>query len=142
MSSTKHIETKDELRFAFSSVEMLTILFVVLMLCIASKDVCRLSADGGDCALCDQNLRSLVGSLERYHADYRNYPSSLEELRKAGYIKFIPRCPTAGHNTYSAGYYYNPSCDRFILYCIDSEHSTVCYGPNRLFVCLGTGNIQ
>lgn len=54
--------------------------------------------------LCQENLKNLGTALEMYSTDHcGHYPDKMKSVIP-DYIKSIPKCPSAGMDTYSADY--------------------------------------
>lgn len=76
----------------------------------------------GTLTACKSNLKNIGTSLEMYSTDHRGrYPQSLSELVPA-YLNAIPTCPSAGKDTYSAGYRSTMVPDAYYLCCFGSNH--------------------
>ena len=78
----------------FTLVEMLVVLFIISILILVtipnvSKHFASVDEKG-----CDAYILMLQGQVEAYKLDTRQYPSSIDELVKEGYIKEQnPKCP-------------------------------------------------
>ncbi|MBI3925249.1 MAG: hypothetical protein HY319_06885 [Armatimonadetes bacterium] len=69
---------------------------------------------------CKSNLKNIGTALEMYGTDHEAYPRTLAELTP-DYLRFIPVCPAAGSDTYSADYAAGNNSYRF--HCKGTNHS-------------------
>lgn len=77
---------------------------------------------------CKSNLKDIGTALEMYFVDYGSYPQSLSVLVSASYLGTIPKCPSAGADTYSASYTHNQN--HYKIYCKGNAHKTLGVPPN------------
>ncbi len=60
--------------------------------------------NSGQLTACKSNLKNFGTALEMYAYDHAGrYPSSATQLTP-NYLKTLPKCPTAGRDTYSSTY--------------------------------------
>lgn len=72
---------------------------------------------------CKGNCKNLATALEMYARDHSGqYPDSLVRLTGGQYLRTIPTCPAAGHDTYSASYTVARDPDQFSFYCAGNNH--------------------
>ncbi len=72
----------------------------------------------GELASCRQNLEHLGRALESFKRQDGTYPRRLETLLD-GYLKKIPDCPAAGHQTYR----YRLDGSDFVVFCKGHHHA-------------------
>ena len=81
----------------FTLVEMLVVLFIIgLILAIAipnSKAAGEKAKDRADRA----NRQMISAQADNYYLEYGEYPGSVAELVKRGYLRSVPACPGGGH---------------------------------------------
>lgn len=84
----------------------------------------------GPVSACQSNLKNLATALEMWSSDHRGrYPKRLDQLVPT-YLREIPRCPVAHHDTYSHNYRSWSNPDDYILCCTGAHHVAVLGGPN------------
>ena len=65
----------------------------------------RAARNAGQAKACESNMKNIATALEMYAMDHKNnYPDSLKQLPPGNYLRFIPTCPAASRDTYSATY--------------------------------------
>ncbi len=77
---------------------------------------------------CKSNLKDIGTALDMHYVDFRSYPQSLSVLVSTGYLGAIPKCPSAGADTYSASYTHNQN--HYKIYCKGNAHKTLGVPPN------------
>ncbi len=108
--------------------------------------------------VCKSNLHNLWMAANMWAEEHQGrYPARLHQLIPR-YLRAIPTCPSAGRDTYSAGYQSNASPPRYTLVCQGHNHGevgllpdypslgsqsgfTLCYQstPSHAWVLAGTG---
>jgi hypothetical protein len=84
----------------------------------------------GQITACKSNLKNIGTALEMYSTDnYGRYPPALSKLTP-NYLKMIPTCPSAGMNTYSAGYRSASSPDAYTVFCGGRHHEAFGSAPD------------
>ncbi len=91
---------------------------------------------------CESNLRTISNAIEMYSTDHKGkYPEKLNEL-VPDYLPKIPRCPSAGKDTYSPSYLLKKegSGESYNLFCLGSNHTASGLGKDfpRYEYSLGT----
>lgn len=78
----------------------------------------------GQLTACKSNLKNMSVALEMYASDYAgHYPKNLQVLITTDYLRAIPTCPAAGHDSYSAAYKVRSKPDSFSIYCSGQNHA-------------------
>lgn len=84
----------------------------------------------GQTTACKSNLKNIGTALEMYSTDNSgHYPTQLSKLTP-DYLKTIPTCPSAGHDTYSASYESHLLPDGYTVMCQGANHEKAGLGPN------------
>ncbi len=79
----------------------------------------------GQYTSCKSNLKNIATACEMYSTDNEGrYPHSLAQLTP-NYLRIIPNCPAAEHDTYSAKYEWASEPDAFTVYCQGDNHKFV-----------------
>jgi len=105
------------------------LVLVVLASLIAEPGILRAKAEG-DCVQCRSNMKNIGTALEMYSTDNSGcYPIALRQVVPT-YLQEIPTCPSAGRDTYSAGYASFSKPDEYTVVCRGENHPTLGLGPN------------
>lgn len=76
----------------------------------------------GQLTACKSNLKNEATALEMWSTDHNGrYPSKMSEL-VPDYLRYIPECPAAGADTYSATYQKSEKPDAYTFFCCGSHH--------------------
>ncbi len=112
-----------------ASIAFALILINVGMVLAQSNDAYVRAHAEGRLTSCKSNLKNIATALELYAMDHGQYPPSLSELVAKSYLGTIPKCPSAGKDTYSASYTH--SAKYFKIYCAGNAHKLLGLPPNR-----------
>ncbi len=79
----------------------------------------------GQLTACKSNQKNIGTACEMYSTDHAGrYPASLKQLTP-DYLRVIPKCPSAGADTYSSHYRKGSKPDRFTVRCWGEHHKLV-----------------
>jgi len=77
----------------FTLIEMLVVLFIVgIIIAIALPNFLSAGKKAQDKAD-EANKRLISSQADNYFLEFGQYPSSVEELVKKGYLRSVPKCP-------------------------------------------------
>jgi hypothetical protein len=72
---------------------------------------------------CENNIKNMATAMEMYSVDNAGlYPKSLGQLLP-NYLARIPKCPSAGRDTYTSSLQVASHPDNFTVYCSGNNHS-------------------
>ncbi|MBI2252054.1 MAG: prepilin-type N-terminal cleavage/methylation domain-containing protein [Armatimonadetes bacterium] len=114
----------------FTLIELMIVIAIIAILAaILVPNFIRARAQGQVTA-CKSNLKNISTALEMYSTDSKGrYPTTLGTL-VSNYLRAVPTCPSAGSDTYTAGYTSVQSPDGFTVWCTGTYHSGVGSGAN------------
>ncbi len=112
-------------RRGFTLIElMVALLIIALLLALFLPHYWQARARSNYVA-CEQNLRNIAVALQAYANDNGQlYPSGLQALTP-DYLVTLPTCPSAGANTYLAGYQESTAPVDYTVSCSGSHHTLV-----------------
>lgn len=94
---------------------------ILLLVAIQVPNYIRARAPGCLTA-CKSNLKNIATACEMYASDnHGDYPSRLTQL-VPGYLKVLPKCPTADSDTYSRSYQRSADPQNFTFCCSGNNH--------------------
>ena len=77
----------------------------------------------GQLTACMSNCKNIGVALEMYASDNGgSFPPSLKPYLIPNYLKTIPTCPAAGHDTYSDSYRWHGQPENYTFYCSGLNH--------------------
>jgi len=80
---------------------------------------------------CKSNVKNIGTAVQQYAEKHGgNYPATLRAVR-GGYLKQVPKCPSAGKDTYSATYRTLSTPEGYRVSCGGHHHATVGYPKNQ-----------
>lgn len=82
----------------FTLVELLVVLAIVATLLMLALPRYTQSTDVARDRILVENLRITRDAIDKFHADRRRYPDSLEELVERKYLRELPMDPVTGRN--------------------------------------------
>lgn len=116
-------------RKGFTLIELMIVIAIIAILAaILVPNFIRARAQG-QVTSCKANLKNIGTACEMYATDNGGrYPASLSKLSEENnsiqaYLKTIPKCPSAGTDTYSGAYKATMNPDQYIVYCSGSNHT-------------------
>lgn len=90
----------------FTLIEMLVVLFIIgLIIAIAIPNL-KAAGETAQTRADEANRKLISAQADNYYLEYGEYPASVHELVRRGYLRSVPRCP-AGKGEYVI----NPSLD-------------------------------
>lgn len=109
----------------FTLIELMIVIAIIAILAaILVPNFIRARAQGQFTA-CKSNLKNIGTALEMYSTDASGrYATGLANLTP-NYLKTIPTCPSAGSNTYTAGYTSASNPDAYSVVCSGTNHTAV-----------------
>lgn len=119
----------------------LTLSFLAGATVLAQPDGFLKARAQGQLTACKSNEKNIATALEMYASDFGGvYPQSLSRLinknPKFDYLRYIPTCPAAGKDTYSATYKMTSASsskagDNFTFHCAGHNHKEAGGNPNK-----------
>lgn len=104
-------------RKGFTLVELMVVVLIIGILVAIAIPLYVSTQANAQKRACQANLRTLMGALSQYRAEYESYPNALTNSNFNGiFIKNIPNCPTNHAN-------YNYDSTNGIVTCPTNGHS-------------------
>lgn len=104
--------------------------FLFLLIAVIILPNCYHTGEPAPFTACSSNIKNLGTALEMYAEDNSGrFPNSLSKLVPE-YLKYLPKCPGAGKDTYSESYISRTKPDYFKLYCSGNYHKKCNVPPN------------
>lgn len=116
----------------FTLIELMIVIAIIAILAaILVPNFIRARAQG-QLSACDSNLHNIATALEMYSTDWSGrYPGSSNlSLLTPNYLKTIPTCPSAGSDTYTAGFSDASSPDLYTIVCAGTNHAGASVAAN------------
>ncbi|OYD07862.1 competence type IV pilus major pilin ComGC [Paludifilum halophilum] len=83
----------------FTLIEMLVVLFVIGVIIAIALPNLKAAGESAQERACAAN-RKLIGSqADNYFLELGSYPSSVQQLKRRGYLRTLPECPAKGNYT-------------------------------------------
>ncbi|SEN06475.1 competence type IV pilus major pilin ComGC [Lihuaxuella thermophila] len=77
----------------FTLIEMLVVLFIIgLIIAIALPNL-KAAGEKAKVKADEANRKLISAQADNFYLEYGEYPASVEELVKAGYLRSVPSCP-------------------------------------------------
>jgi prepilin-type N-terminal cleavage/methylation domain-containing protein len=109
-------------RRAFTLVELMVVIAIIAVLAAILVPNFVRARWQGQMTACISNLKNVATGLEMYSTDNNfRYPSTLSVL-VPNYLKAVPSCPSAGADTYTAGYASVSNPDTYTIVCSGNNH--------------------
>jgi general secretion pathway protein G len=83
----------------FTLIELIVVISLIMILSAIAFATYRNSVQRGQEAVLKEDLFRLRDAIDQFYADKNKYPSGLEELVSAGYLRRVPADPTTHSET-------------------------------------------
>lgn len=120
----------------FTLIELMIVIAIIAILAaILVPNFIRARAQG-QLTACKSNCKNIGTALEMYSTDWNGkYPTTgnLQAGLSPNYLKVIPECPSAGTDSYSAGYVGAPNTGYTNYYsyaCVGTNHTALAVPAN------------
>jgi len=97
----------------FTLIEILIVVALIGILLSIAVPQYRISVVRAREAVLKENLFQLRDSIQKYYLDKKEYPTALEDLVSARYLRSIPKNPFTGGNEWEVIYYEPPEGDDY-----------------------------
>ncbi|SFS80114.1 competence type IV pilus major pilin ComGC [Marininema halotolerans] len=87
----------------FTLIEMIVVIFVIGVIIAIALPNLRMAGQSAQERACDANRKLIGAQADNYYLEYGSFPTSVEQLKKRGYLRSTPTCPAKGTYTIRKG---------------------------------------
>jgi prepilin-type N-terminal cleavage/methylation domain-containing protein len=122
----------------FTLIELMIVIAIIAILAAILVPSFLKARAAGQLSGCQSGLKTVAQSVSMYATDYDGrYPTSLATATGGKYMNAVPICPSAGTDTYTAGYSAAQAPDTYTVVCAGTNHGASNIGANYpQYTCL------